>query len=78
MVGRQADLRRGGFLPPVVEDQRSCTDSQGSQPTVNPTTGQLWVGFINGDTEDEDQYLVVTSKDGGKTFSQPMPRGHAL
>jgi hypothetical protein len=48
-----------------------CSDSQGSQPTVNPTTGQLWVGFINGDTQDEDQYLVVTSKDGGNTFSPP-------
>jgi hypothetical protein len=48
-----------------------CSDSQGSQPTVNPTTGQLWVGFINGDTFDEDQYLVVTSKDGGTTFSAP-------
>ncbi len=48
-----------------------CKDSQGSQPTVNPTTGQLWVGFLNGDTVDEDQYLVVTSKDGGQTFSPP-------
>lgn len=48
-----------------------CSDSQGSQPTVNPTTGQLWVGFINGDTIDEDQYLVVTSTDGGQTFSPP-------
>src|SRR5256714_3808969 len=49
----------------------ACRDSQGSQPTVNPTTGQLWVGFLNGDTEDEDQYLVVTSTDGGQTFSAP-------
>jgi hypothetical protein len=49
----------------------NCRDSQGSQPTVNPTTGQLWVGFINGDTFDEDQYLVVTSTDGGQTFSPP-------
>jgi hypothetical protein len=49
-----------------------CDDSQGSQPTVNPTTGQLWVGFINGDTADEDQYLVVTSKDGGSTFQGPF------
>ena len=49
----------------------NCRDSQGSQPTVNPTTGQLWVGFINGDTIDEDQYLVVTSTDGGQTFSAP-------
>lgn len=49
----------------------NCRDSQGSEPTVNPTTGQLWVGFINGDTFDEDQYLVVTSVDGGQTFTPP-------
>ena len=49
-----------------------CDDNQGSQPTVNPTTGQLWVGYINGDTTDEDQYLVSTSKDGGNTFGPPM------
>ena len=48
-----------------------CDDSQGSQPTVNPTTGEVWVGFINGDTTDEDQYLVVHSTDGGVTFSPP-------
>ncbi len=50
---------------------QTCRNSQGSQPTVNPTTGQLWVGFQNGDTQDEDQYLVVTSRDGGNTFSLP-------
>ena len=56
----------------VGRANNGCRDSQGSQPTVNPTTGQLWVGFLNGDTEDEDQYLVVTSTDGGNTFSSPM------
>jgi hypothetical protein len=54
-----------------VYGTNQCTDSQGSEPTVNPTTGQLWVGFLNGDTQDEDQYLVVTSTDGGQTFSPP-------
>src|SRR4051794_6353095 len=48
-----------------------CRSSQGSEPTVNPTTGELWVGFENGNTEDEDQYLVVHSTDGGQTFSPP-------
>ena len=48
-----------------------CDDNQGSETTVNPTTGELWVGFINGDTQDEDQYLVVNSKDGGQTFTGP-------
>src|SRR5205085_4133421 len=55
----------------VGRPQNACSDNQGSEPTVNPTTGQLWVGFINGDTTDEDQYLVVTSTDGGNTFSPP-------
>src|ERR1700682_1534934 len=55
----------------IGRPQNACRDSQGSQPTVNPTTGKLWVGFINGDTNDEDQYLVVSSSDGGQTFSPP-------
>jgi hypothetical protein len=60
------------FCHPTWRTSSECDDSQGSQPTVNPTTGQLWVGFLNGDTEDEDQYLVVTSTDGGQTFGPPM------
>ena len=56
---------------PSWKPDTRCSDSQGSEPTVNPSTGQLWVGFLNGDTEDEDQYLVVTSTDGGQTFSPP-------
>src|SRR3954449_8625908 len=60
------------FCAPGGRPGNGCDDSQGSQPTVNPTTGQLWVGFLNGDTQDEDQYLVVTSKDGGQTFGPPM------
>ena len=61
----------GTFCAAGGRPNNQCDDSQGSEPTVNPTTGQLWVGFINGDTEDEDQYLVVTSTDGGNTFSAP-------
>jgi hypothetical protein len=61
----------GDFCSPSWSPSGRCNDSQGSQPTVNPTTGQLWVGFLNGDTEDEDQYLVVTSTDGGQTFTGP-------
>jgi len=61
----------GTFCAAGGRPGNACDDSQGSQPTVNPTTGQLWVGFLNGDTEDEDQYLVVTSTDGGQTFSAP-------
>ena len=55
----------------VGRPNSDCRDNQGSTPTVNPTTGQLWVGFLNGDTPDEDQYLVVTSTDGGQTFGPP-------
>jgi hypothetical protein len=55
----------------VARPGNVCADSQGSEPTVNPATGRLWVGFINGDTADEDQYLVVSSTDGGQTFTPP-------
>jgi hypothetical protein len=49
-----------------------CLFNQGSVPTVNPTTGHLWVSFLNGNTLDEDQYLVVRSNDGGQTFTGPF------
>ena len=62
----------GAFCAAGGRPANACADSQGSEPTVNPTTGQLWVGFENGDTADEDQYLVVTSTDGGVTFSPPV------
>jgi hypothetical protein len=62
----------GSFCAAGGRPLNGCEDNQGSQPTVNPTTGELWVGFINGDTTDEDQYLVVNSKDGGQTFGPPM------
>jgi len=49
----------------------NCDANQGSVPTVNPTTGALWVGFENFNTPDENQYLVVRSNDGGQTFTGP-------
>ena len=55
--------------PPAAGPATAATTARAPQPTVNPTTGQLWVGFLNGDTTDEDQYLVVTSTDGGQTFT---------
>ncbi len=48
-----------------------CLFNQGSVPTVNPSTGHLWVAFLDGNTPDEDQYLVVRSNDGGQTFQGP-------
>jgi hypothetical protein len=61
----------GSFCAAGGRPGNECADNQGSETTVNPTTGQLWVGFINGDTADEDQYIVVTSTNGGNTFSAP-------
>jgi hypothetical protein len=49
-----------------------CDDNQYSNPTVNPKTGELWVAFENFNTPDENQYLVVRSKDGGQTFLGPF------
>jgi len=39
---------------------------------VNPHTGHLYVAFENFDTPDENQWLVVRSKDGGATFEGPF------
>jgi hypothetical protein len=50
----------------------NCDSNQFSTPTVNPTTGELWVGFENFNTPDENQYLVVRSTDGGTTFQGPF------
>jgi hypothetical protein len=50
----------------------SCSDNQGSNPTVNPQTGFLYVAFQNFDTPDENQYLGVRSYDGGTTFEGPF------
>ncbi|HEX8100359.1 MAG TPA: sialidase family protein [Actinomycetota bacterium] len=50
----------------------ACNMNQFSNPTVNPHTGELWVGFENFNTNAENQYLVVRSDDGGQTFSPPF------
>jgi len=50
----------------------ACDDNQFSNPTVNPTTGELWVAFENFDTPDENQYLIVRSTDGGTTYQGPF------
>ncbi len=49
-----------------------CDFNQGSVPTVNPTNGHLYVAWLNGNTPDEDQYLVAHSPDGGTTFDGPF------
>jgi hypothetical protein len=49
----------------------ACDDNQFSVPTVSPSTGHLYVAFENFDTPDENQWLVVRSKDGGATYEGP-------
>jgi hypothetical protein len=77
-----SDDRAYSWSPPRVIDgsapfclgvvASNCDSNQGSVPTVNPTTGELWVGFENFNTPDENQYLVVRSLDGGQTFQGPF------
>lgn len=50
----------------------ACDLNQFSVPTTSPVTGHLWVAFQNFNTEDENQYLVVRSRDGGQTFEGPF------
>jgi hypothetical protein len=51
---------------------RDCDRNQFSVPTVNPHTGLLGVAFENFNTEDENQYLFVRSRDGGQTIEGPF------
>ena len=50
----------------------NCDDNQGSQPVVQPTTGFVYVAFENFNTPDENQYLLVRSRDGGATWEGPF------
>jgi hypothetical protein len=55
-----------------------CDEDQASVPTIGPD-GTVYVAFLNSQNEAtwepsevfEDQYLVVTSKDGGEKWSKP-------
>ncbi|HEX9548176.1 MAG TPA: sialidase family protein [Acidimicrobiales bacterium] len=61
-----------GHLPGPI-GPNYCVDSQGSDPAVDPATGDLYVTFFNGDNANcsVGQDLVVRSKDGGQTFTNP-------
>lgn len=61
-----------GSAPFCIGGGAGCSDNQGSQPVVNPTNGALYVAFENFDTPDENQYLLVSSTDGGNTFAGPF------
>jgi hypothetical protein len=60
------------FCAISVPTPGQCNLNQFSSPTVNPTTGFLYVGFENFNTPDENQYLVVRSMDGSATFQGPF------
>ena len=61
-----------GSAPFCVGGARGCSDNQGSQPVVQPTNGTLYVTWENFDTPDENQYVLVSSVDGGATFAGPF------
>ena len=60
------------FCLPLSPTGNACDVNQFSSPTVNPQTGFLYVGFENFNTTDENQYLLVRSRDGGQTFEGPF------
>ncbi len=60
------------FCTFAVAGEGRCDDNQFSVPTVSPHTGHLYVAFENFNTPDENQWLVVRSKDGGATFEGPF------
>ncbi len=55
-----------------INQDDACDANQFSVPTVNPSTGFLYVAFENFNTPDENQYLLVRSEDGGQTFEGPF------
>lgn len=61
-----------GTAPFCVGTGNRCANNQYSVPTVSPETGALYVSFENFNTPDENQYLVVRSRDGGQTFEGPF------
>ena len=48
-----------------------CDLNQGSYPAVAPN-GRVYVAFENFNTTAENQFLIVTSGDGGATWSSPI------
>lgn len=64
LVSLNSTACSGGVTP------NACDDNQGSIPTVN-AEGVLFVGYENFNTNDENQYLVSKSVDGGNTFLPP-------
>lgn len=55
----------------VGADADACNFNQFSVPTVSPATGALSIAWQNFNTPEENQYVVVSSTDGGATFNGP-------
>ena len=55
-------------------DPPACDENQFSVPVVDPRNGALHVAFENANVVccEFNQYLVVSSNDGGQTFSDPV------
>jgi len=54
-------------------DPPACDEDQFSVPVVDARNGRLYVAFENFNTSGTvNQYLVVRSDDGGRTFSDPV------
>jgi hypothetical protein len=80
-ASRSDDQGRSWSAPVLVSGDASfclptsgpprCTQNQFSVPTVNPSTGFLYVGYQSNNTPDENMYLVSRSFDGGVTFEGP-------
>jgi hypothetical protein len=49
-----------------------CRNNQFSVPTVSPNTGHVYVAFENFNTPDENQWVVVRSRNGGATWEGPF------
>jgi hypothetical protein len=60
------------FCIGAVAGPGHCDDNQFSVPTVSPETGHVYVAFENFNTPDENQWVVVRSRDGGTTWEGPF------
>jgi hypothetical protein len=57
-----------GFANPA----NACEDNQASTPTVSAQNGHVYVAFENFNTPDENQYLLVRSRNGGASWEGPF------
>jgi hypothetical protein len=56
----------------TISPPNSCDSNQGATPSVNPTSGAVYVAYENFNTADENQYVMSKSLDGGNTWLGPF------